>query len=93
MSKTPGEYHHYIPRFLLRNFQHHNKLFNSVTLQNAESKSLETFVSKTFGRQGMYKGDAAPFSDKDGPPLSTAQQVSVEKEMSKLEGAAAMVIA
>jgi hypothetical protein len=93
MSKTPGEYNHYIPRILLRNFQHHNKLSNSVTLQNTEPKFLETFVSKTSGRQGMYKGDAAPFSDKDRAPLSATQQVSVEKELSKLEGAAAMVIA
>jgi hypothetical protein len=93
MSKTPGEYHHYIPRFLLRNFQHHNKLLNSVTLQNAEPQFLETFVIKTFGRKDMYKGDVTPSSDKNRAPLSAAQQVSVEKELRKLEGAAAMVIA
>jgi hypothetical protein len=54
---------------------------------------LETFIGKTFGRQGMYEGDVTPSSDKDRAPLSAAQQVSVQKELSKLEGAGAMIIA
>ncbi|CAL8574721.1 hypothetical protein XPA_000675 [Xanthoria parietina] len=97
-SVTQSQYHHYVPRFLLRNYAVHKDGFKPSTKKNGKGKSSEpqklnlldlesgelkqTWLSKNFGLQDMYRD-----FDKANP-----DQHKLEKQLSVLEDEVSQIL-
>ncbi|CAO1598978.1 hypothetical protein XANCAGTX0491_002726 [Xanthoria calcicola] len=97
-SVTQSQYHHYVPRFLLRNYAVHKDGSKPSTKKSGKGKSTQpqnlnlldlvsgelkqTWLSKNFGLQDMYRD-----FDKSNP-----DQHKLEKQLSVLEDEVSQIL-